>query len=276
MQSQSGSVGWGLRARFAAAFATALVMFAPLAAAEDRKAACAEEFDHAHCAWSAILQEYVSRGNVDYAGLKSRGASALDAYLKKLEAVCESDYAKWSRDQRLAYWINAYNAYTVRLILNHHPLESIRSIGVLPGAAFRKTFIPLDSLRGRTLSLNDIEHEILRKEFKEPRIHFALVCASKGCPPLPSKAFQAGTLGKQLEAATRSFLADEKKNRFDPADRTLRLSPIFKWFREDFERDGSNLVEFVAKHSDPETARALRRGEIEVEFGDYDWSLNGR
>jgi hypothetical protein len=234
-------------------------------------------FDHQHAAWNAILARHVREGVVNYAGLKRSAGPALDGYLRSLESVCRGHYDTWTREQKLAFWINAYNAYTVKLILNHYPLKSIRSIGLLPGAAFRERFIPLRSLRGKVLSLNDIEHDILRKEFREPRIHFAINCASKSCPDLSSEVYRATTLDSQLTRAARRFVSDTSKNRFDPASRTLRLSSIFDWFREDFERSSQTLPAFVARYAEPATATALSSGgNVRVEFLDYDWSLNGR
>ncbi|HWP65130.1 MAG TPA: DUF547 domain-containing protein [Candidatus Limnocylindria bacterium] len=215
-------------------------------------------------------------GFVDYAGLEKDGQAELRAYLDALESICRGHYDTWTREQKLAYWINAYNAYTVRLILDHYPLKSIREIGLLPGAAFRKEFIPSKGVRGKTLSLDDIEHEILRKDFSEPRIHFAIVCASKGCPTLRSEAYRAADLERQLDDAARTFVRDSAKNRFDASKRTLYLSSIFKWFREDFERAAKPLPEFVARFADEQTAAGLRAGSVRIEFLDYDWSLNGR
>lgn len=236
--------------------------------------ACAQ-FDHEHTAWSGLLTKYVRAGDVNYAGFKQTDLPALSAYLRSIEAVCGNDYDTWTREQKLAFWINAYNAYTVKLVLDHYPIRSIRSIGVLPGAAFRERFISLAHLRRRHLSLNDIEHGILRREFAEPRIHFAIVCASRSCPPLRSEAYRARDLEMQLDDNARSFIGDTTKNRFDPATRTLYLSPIFNWFREDFERS-ADLQEFVARHVDPSTARAIRSGNVHITFLNYDWSLNGR
>ncbi|OGQ12248.1 MAG: hypothetical protein A2138_17125 [Deltaproteobacteria bacterium RBG_16_71_12] len=233
-------------------------------------------FDHQHGAWQAILAGYVRHGVVDYAGLKRAGQAVLAGYLRSLESACRESYDHWTREQKLAFWINAYNAYTVRLILDHHPVASIRSIGFLPGAAFRERFIPLHSLRDRPLSLDDIEHEILRKELREPRIHFAIVCASKSCPALAGEAYRAATLDQQLDQAARAFLADPSKNRFDAATRTLHLSAIFDWFREDFERSAKTLPAYVARYAEPRTAASLSSGgSVRIEFLAYDWSLNG-
>jgi hypothetical protein len=232
-------------------------------------------FEHRHPAWNELLAQYVSAGAVDYAGLRGAGRPLLDEYLGSLESICRGHYDSWTREQKLAFWINAYNAYTVKLILEHYPLPSIRSIGWLPGAAFRARFIPLRWLDGSVLSLNHIEHEILRAEFKEPRIHFAIVCASESCPALASEAYDAETLDVMLTQAARAFVADETKNLFDTDRRTLRLSRIFKWFREDFEVS-SSLQAFVAAYAPPAVASALQAEEVRVEFLQYDWSLNGK
>ena len=244
---------------------------APLAAAAAM--ASAQPFDHAHAAWTAVLHGYVQDGVVDYRGLHARGGPQLEAYLRALVAVSREEYGGFSREQRLAFWINAYNAYTVRLILDHYPVKSIRAIGLLPLAAFRKSFIPL---LGGELSLNEIENDRLRKELREPRIHFALVCASKSCPALRPDAYRAEAIDQELDEAARAFLRDPQKNRWDLASRTLSLSSIFKWFSEDFERASGSVLGFVARHAPPETKAALAKGAVKIEFLDYDWSLNGR
>ena len=127
-------------------------------------------FDHTHMVWDSILKEYTRDGWVDYSGLKEEGEESLNRYLGSLESVCSESYASWSRNERLAFWINAYNAYTIKLSLNHYPVRSIRSIGWLPLAAFRTSFIPLRWYHGKNLSLNDIENGILRAIFQQPRI----------------------------------------------------------------------------------------------------------
>jgi len=233
-------------------------------------------FDQDHAAWTRLLRRYVRAGVVDYAGLRRGGEAELDGYLRSLQSVCRGHYDTWSRRQKLAVWVNAYNAYTIRLILNHYPLASIREIGLLPGAAFRTDFIPMEKLRGDTISLNVIENEILRKEFREPRIHFAIVCASTSCPALRTDAYRAAELDRQFDDAARGFLRDPTRNRFDAATNTLRLSSIFDWFREDFEGAAGSLQAFVARYAEPPTARAVGAGGLRVEFLDYDWSLNGR
>jgi len=237
------------------------------------RAAECPTIDHEHGAWNAVLQRWVSDGRVDYAALKGEGRAPLEAYLKELSATCAADYEKWSREQRLAFWINAYNAFTVQLIVDHHPISSIRKIGFLPGAAFRHRFIPMPGLKGEVISLNDIEHGTLRADFGEPRIHFALVCASVGCPALPNEAYRASDLDRQLDEQARIFLSDTSKNRFDPATNTLHLSPIFDWFRVDFEAVPGSVSAYVARFLDD--PRISRPG-VGIEYTEYDWSLNDR
>ncbi len=233
--------------------------------------------DHEHPAWSALLREYVHDGVVDYAGLKARGEPALTGYLRSLEAVGPEEYARFTREQRLAFWVNVYNAYTVRLILDHYPLRSIRRIGWLPLAAFFRRFIPLRALGGtKPLSLNQVEHEQLRGQLKDARIHFAIVCASRSCPKLRSEAYRASEVDAQLDDAARGFVRDSFRNRVDPVRGTAEVSRIFKWFRGDFERDGRTLGEYIAQYAEPEAAEVLREKGRRPGFLAYDWSLNGR
>lgn len=226
--------------------------------------------DPDHAAWSSLLSRRVMDGRVDYTGLVRDDQPALDSYLATLSGTCAEDYARWTRAERIAFWLNAYNAFTVRLIMNHYPLRSIRNIGFLPGAAFRMPFIPMQGLRGDDMSLDDIEHRVLRAEFGEPRIHFALVCAARSCPPLRVEAYRAADLDAQLDDQGRRFLGDRDKNRVDSEAGTLYLSMIFKWFRPDFETNAP-LGAFVAPYLGlPATDIA----NYEIKFLDYDWTLN--
>ena len=232
--------------------------------------------DPEHTAWTQVLATYVKAGEVDYGGMKERGQPALDAYLRALESVRPAEYAGFTREQRLAFWVNAYNAYTVRLILNHYPLKSVRKIGFLPLAAFRERFIPLKAVGDEVMSLNDIEHTHLREKLKDPRIHFAIVCASKSCPLLRSEAYRTSTIDAQLDAAARGFLADGFRNQINPASGTAKVSSIFKWFRGDFTQGGKTLGAFMAAYTEPTVAEFLRKKGDDLDFLDYDWSLNGR
>jgi len=244
------------------------VSIPPLRAAES-----CPPFDHDHSAWTDLLRRWVSDGRVDYTAWLREGRQPLAAYLAALSATCASDYQTWSDAQRLAFWINTYNAFTVELILDNYPLASIRKIGWLPGAAFRKQFIPMPGLKGRTVSLNDIEHDTIRADFADARIHFALVCASRSCPPLRAEAYRGADLDRQLADQARIFLGDASKNRFDAAAKTLYLSAIFDWFAADFRAAAGSVQAFVAPYmGDP---RAAEPG-VRIEFLDYDWSLNDR
>jgi hypothetical protein len=226
-------------------------------------------FDASHAAWTALLHGRVMDGLVDYAGLRRHDLPKLDAYLASLGTVTRADYVAWGREAQLAYWINAYNAFTVKLIVDRYPLKSIRSIGLLPGAAFREKFIPLPGLRAKRYSLDEIENDVLRKEFREPRIHFAIVCASTSCPALRSEAYRASDLEVQLDDAARSFLGDPSRNRVD--GETLHLSSIFKWFAGDFEAAAGSVEAFVRPYLGLEANRSYR-----IESLPYDWSLNER
>jgi len=231
------------------------------------------EIDHEHAEWSAILQNWVNDGRVNYSALKNEGRAPLESYLMTLSAACAADYLKWSREQQIAFWINAYNAFTIKLIVDNYPIKSIRDIGWLPAAAFRKNFIPMPGLKGETISLNDIEHNTLRADFQEPRIHFALVCASIGCPPLSREAYRASDLDRQLDQQAQLFLHDTSKNRFDPENKTLYLSPIFKWFKPDFEMAAGSVPAFVEKYMGD---TGISKQGVQTEYTDYDWSLNDK
>ncbi len=234
-------------------------------------AAAAHAFDHGHAAFDGVLKQSVRDGLVNYAALKA-APRALDDYLVTLAAVPETEFKAWSQPQRLAFLINLYNAATLRLILDHYPLKSIRSIGLLPGAAWKKEGV---ALFGKKTSLDHVEHGIIRVEYQEARAHFALVCAARGCPPLRSEAFVAARLEAQLEDQGRVFLGDPVKNRVEAAKRTVHLSAIFKWFAGDFEAASGTVLKFAAPFF-PETARTALGdgGGFKIDYTDYDWSLN--
>ncbi|MGQ0699497.1 MAG: DUF547 domain-containing protein [Panacagrimonas sp.] len=250
-------------------------------------AAPAAGFDHQHAAWSDLLKENVveQRGGVAtgvrYAAIK-RDRAALQAYLKNLSAVKRPDYANWSKPQQLAFLINAYNAYTVELILTEYPnLKSIKDLGSLLSSPWKKKFVPL---LGQTISLDDLEHGVIRKPgaFDDPRIHAAVNCASVGCPALRFEAFVAETLDAQLDDSLSRFLDDDTRNRFDARRGVLEVSAIFDWYREDFSKGHKgydSLKTLFARHADKlaDTAsaqEAIREGRYKRKFLDYDWSLN--
>ncbi|SDS20947.1 DUF547 domain-containing protein [Winogradskyella sediminis] len=209
-----------------------------------------------HQRWHIILQKHVTiDGNVAYNRLKE-DHSELDLYIDYLSENQPDD--TWTKNEKLAYWINAYNALTVDLILRNYPVKSIKDIKD-----------PWDQRLwqfGDTWqNLNDIEHKILR-EMNEPRIHFAIVCASISCPKLQNEAFTASNLETQLTKATKEFLNDASKNEI--SEDHIKLSKIFKWFKKDFEHDG-DLIDFLNQYSDVKISHAAKKS-----FKDYNWDLN--
>ncbi|RMG44243.1 MAG: DUF547 domain-containing protein [Acidobacteria bacterium] len=231
-----------------------------------------------HAGWDRLLRAFVAGGEVDYACLK-RYERELDEYLA---ALAEADPETGSVDARKALWINAYNAFTTKLILERYPgIASIKEIARKDRWLARRW-----DVGGTLYSLDEIEHQILRKRFGDPRIHFAIVCASRSCPDLAPEAYSAERLDEQLDRAARSFLADERKGARTAVERgwfggkrpTLYLSSIFKWFAEDFQKSGGSVVDFVLPFLEPEDRAFVRlhRGQLAVAYLDYDWSLNGR
>ncbi len=209
-----------------------------------------------HNLWDELLQKHVSaEGNVDYVGFKTDYKQLLK-YFKVLELELPND--KWSSEDILAYWINAYNAFTIDLILRHYPVKSIKDIKDPWGQRFWK-------LGPKWYHLNEIEHDILRK-MDEPRIHFAIVCASFSCPKLQNKAFTVEGIDQQLTDATRTFLMDPKRNNI--TENSLEISKIFQWFAKDFKQNGS-LIDFLNTYSDVTIANNAKK-----RFKDYNWDLN--
>ena len=255
----------------AAVFLWRLILFLTLASASACGQASSPPFDPTHAPFGAVLGRFVTNGWVNYAGLKQEPAE-LDAYLNRLATIPAAAFANWPKAERLALLLNLYNAQTLRLILDHHPIRSIRNLGVLPGAVWKR---PLVRWGGKTLSLDQLEHEQIRPVFNEPRIHFALVCAAKGCPPLRGEPYLAAKLEAQLDDQARVFLGTTVKNRFDPKAGVLWLSPIFDWYGQDFGADSAGIIRYVAPYL-PADARAelARATKVEVRFTDYDWSLN--
>jgi hypothetical protein len=237
----------------------------------------ATTFDHSHAVWTEVLRACVRDGGFDYAKLKE-DRTKLDAYLSMLHAVTPEALAGWSDKQRFAFWINTYNAHCIQKVIENYPLKSIRKLDGVFGIStvFDKGFIPMKAhhpdKKNEELALNDIEHKILRKQFKDARLHAAINCASKSCPPLRNEAFTADKLDAQLEEQMRAFVNDPARNHVDPAKKELELSEIFKWFAEDFERDAKSVKEFLVRFAPPEKAEYIRGAKIR--YLDYDWDLN--
>lgn len=244
-------------------------------------------FDHGHAAWTALPRKHVRlvRGGqatqVAYAGFKADRA-ALKAYLDSLSAVGESSFAAFGRAQQMAFLINAYNAFTVELILTRWPkLESIKDLGSLLQSPWKPKWVPL---LGGKVSLDDIEHAMLRQRgrYDDPRVHFAVNCASIGCPALREEAFDAARLDAQLDEQALRFMSDRTRNRYDAAAGRLQVSKIFDWFGEDFRlghRGIASLPAFLARYAEvladaPADRERIRSGQAGIGFLDYDWKLN--
>jgi len=252
------------------------------------------QFDHSHSAWNALLAKHVvlieggNASQVRYAGF-AQDRAALKAYLDSLSRVTSREFESWTKPQRMAFLINAYNAFTVEKILTRYPdIKSIRDFGRVIGNPFRDSFFVL---LGTGSSLDRIEHELLRARgvYEEPRVHFAVNCASIGCPMLREEAYVAERLDAQLEAQTLRFLTDRSRNRYDPAKNVLEVSKIFDWFKEDWQsgyrglgKDAapiSSREQFFAKYADvlattPEGRQAVRERKAALVFLEYDWALN--
>ena len=227
-----------------------------------------------HSAWDTLLQKYVDdRGRVDYRGWKAsrQDMQRLDHYLETLSTA--SRRVRSSRAAQLAFWINAYNAVTIRGILREYPTTSIRNhTAKVWGYNIWKNL--LLHVGDTTISLNDMEHEVLRK-MGEPRIHFAIVCASHSCPRLLNRAYVADKLEDQLATNTRNFFSNPGNFRYDAGRNTFLLSSILKWFAEDFGATTKVQLRTIAPYLPDRAAQAAaRRGTVRVQYLDYDWSLN--
>ncbi len=224
-----------------------------------------------HSALTALLKKYVTdKGLVDYKTWKEKDLPALDAYLGSLEKVDGED--KLEKKARLALWIDAYNAITIRAILEFYPLKSIKEkdsqFGFKVWKDYKKT------VAGKERSLDEIENEILRK-MGEPRIHFAINCASLGCPVLRAEAYEAEKLDEQLEDQVRRYMADESKLKIDAKAKKVATSRIFDWFGGDFGPTTADRLEWLASHAkDAGTKGALEDKDAKLEFVDWDWALN--
>ena len=208
-----------------------------------------------HTAFAELLKTYVSNsGDVNYKGIKS-SESKLDEYLSELDI--NSIQSDWSQNEQLAYWMNAYNAFTIKLILNNYPVSKITDLH--GGKPWDAKWI---NLGGKTYSLNNIEHDIIRPTFKDPRIHFAVNCAAKSCPPLLNKAYTADNVNRLLNNVTKDFVNSSDNQISSDA---VQLSKIFEWYADDF----GNIIKFLNQYS----AKKID-SDAKVGYLDYDWSLN--
>jgi len=213
----------------------------------------AQQFDHS--TWDAVLNKYVStKGEVNYKAIKN-DPTKLNSYLDQLSSAKPNK--TWTKEETLAFYINAYNAFTVKLIIDNYPTKSIKDIK----QPWDKKFISID---GKTLSLNNIEHDILRK-LDEPRIHFAINCASISCPKLLNKAFTSSDLDQQLEMVTKAFINSSENT---ITENKIEISKLFTWFKGDFTTNGT-VVDYFNKYSDITIHKKAK-----IKFKDYNWNLN--
>jgi hypothetical protein len=247
----------------------------------------AEPFDHEHATWNLLVKNNVhwdlnrTASQVNYSGFQNTH-DFLQRYLSSLSSVTPAEFDAFSREQQLAFLINAYNAFTVELILTEYPdVSSIKELGSFLSSPWKKKFF---NLLGESQSLDGIEHDLIRGSgrYNEPLIHFAVNCASISCPALLDEAFVAHKLDQQLLESTQRFLNDRSRNRFDAKTESLEVSSIFDWYEVDFTqgwRGYDSLDDFFRTHADwiaidTESVQALREGELQMEFLDYDWNLN--
>jgi len=250
--------------------------------------------DHAHKAWDVLVKKHViplqggKASQVRYAGFKQDEA-ALKAYTEALSRVGDAEFKAFSKPQQMAFLINAYNAFTVQLILTRYPdLKSIRDLGGTFSSPWKQKFF---KLLGQDAWLDQIEHEMLRKKgvYDEPRVHFAVNCASIGCPALREEAFTADKLDAQLEEQALRFLSDRSRNRYNAQRESLELSKIFDWFKEDWQSGYKGIgkeqapvtsrEQYFGKYAKlltdkPEEQKMVADGKAELRFLDYDWNLN--
>ena len=252
----------------------------------------AEELSYQH--FAATLEQYVDdQGLVYYKGLKDN-SKELQAFTAELDQLDPTVFEKWNDQAKIAFWINAYNALTLQAILDNYPIRaSFWKSAIYPKNSIRQIDGVWDDLQfgvmGKKMTLNEIEHEVLRKKFNEPRIHVALVCAAMGCPPLRNEPFTGERLNDQLDDQTRQFLTNPVKFRVDSKTAMVSVSSIFKWFGSDFVKTYGTDKKFT-DHSDAERAvlnfvsvyleegdvRYLTNGTYGIDYLDYDWSLNER
>lgn len=292
--------------------AAALILFLLLNSPTGVSAIKADEFDHDHTLFNEVLGEVVHDGHVDYGGLKD-SVFLLDEYIKKLSGVTTEQYERWTAKQKLAFWINAYNAFTLKVITDNYPItRSWTLIGIFYAPSNSILQIPgvwtdiKFEAAGRSVTLDHIEHEIIRKKFDEPRIHAAINCASISCPDLRGESYTSERLDYQLDQASYEFVNDEKKGfrivrgeaehdsqvsgfyRVSDKPGEIKISRIFRWFGEDFEGHYDDeghfenrppslrgVLGYITKYIESDKKREfLKNNRYRVSYLGYDWGLN--
>ena len=249
-----------------------------------------QAFDHQHQMLTQVLSEVVKlspnkkQTRVDYAQLFKQ-PEPLNQYLAQLSSVKQSEYQLWTNDEQLSFLINAYNGFTLQLIIQNYAkfqsgkVESIKDLGSFFSSPWKQSFF---TLLGKKRHLDSIEHDMIRVWFERPRIHVALVCAAVSCPPLRNQAFVADKLDQQLDDQMTKFLSDDQRNTIKLSDNRVYLSPIFKWYGEDFEKGQqgfTSLKDLINVYQtdmadDPQQLTWLQKQDFDIRYLDYDWRLN--
>lgn len=231
-------------------------------------------FDQKHDLWTTILKENLklaSESNLFNYGAVKKNPGMLKKYLTQLESLELMEFRKFTKNQKLAFWINAYNAYTVKLIVDNYPKKSIKDINKTWYGKGKPWDLQFIELFGKKYSLDDIEHKTIRKNFSyEPRVHFAVNCASMGCPSLRNEAFIADKLNEQLADSALKFIQNEKKNNFDFKSKTANYSPIFKWYGSDFKKKYGSFKKFIEKIDSTKVGTS----KFSSDWTEYFWTLN--
>lgn len=242
-----------------------------------------------YAGWDSALHKYVnSKGEVNYRAWKG-DREGLDSFLRAASSITAQDCAQLSRDEKLALWINLYNAFTAKQVLDHYPIQR-SGFNLYPSSSIRQIDGVWDKYRvtccGRSVTLSEIENKILRGEFQEPLIHFAINCASHSCPQLMNRAYRSQTLEKDLDEAARDFVNDPTRNRIDVRNRKVELSKIFDWFGDDFKvryrgqilagrsAKESAVINFLLVHVQGPDKELLASNKFALGYLPYDWSLN--
>lgn len=229
----------------------------------------ADSFNHDHKDYDLLLKSNIKDGLANYKSIKEKPES-LNSYLDTLAKVDESSFNTWSEEQRLTYLINLYNAATIKLIVDNYPVKSIKNISKEGQGPWKLEVV---NLFGKKISLDHLEHDIIRGNYNEPRVHFALVCAAVGCPKLPNEPFVASTLNQQLDNRTKLFLSEKDNNYIDENQKTVYLSSIFDWFAQDFNKTHGSVLGFVKEYLPAEEAKKIN-SDYSLKFTEYDWNLN--
>lgn len=219
-----------------------------------------------HDLFNQVLQEHVKDGRVDYAKLKENP----EKFEKYLDQLATAKPSEMSYNAQIAFWINAYNALVIKGVIDHYPIKSVKKVKLFNGFFSRLKF----QAAGETYSLDNIEHDIIRQEFVDPRIHFALICASIGCPLIENTVFLPETIEERLDAVTLKFVTNPEKVRLDRGKRRVYLSKIFKWYKKDFTEGYEGVADFLSDYLPEDDVEFVLAKDVKFHYLHYDWNLN--